>query len=404
MPSSRLKPREQDSHPTPGHQIAICHPGLVTTIRLSDLSSTTPVPVVLDTNILIADFHWTKAPFRLLLAEAEQGRVRLVVPKLVVQEAARNYAEKVVEAQKAHARARRSLAFFGRPNGDELDEADVRSLRSSFEEELSTRVEGAGGLLASYPSRAHADIVGRLLDRRKPFGPEGKGYRDTLIWATIVDLAAETDRILFVSSNHRDFAHSKNGNALHPDLQDDLAKLRPSATTVELVPDLDVFVNTYVQPSTIIFHEVSQLLSDEGFLAQMGEVISDAINRDLPPGTEIDVNPMDSSVEDLTTSNIETGALHNLQIQDARVIDPGAGYVFLYVEVDADLEGFQYKGDYYAEPHESPIELLSADWNEWFVHVGISTTLGVEIEARYDQESKTLSDGHVTATQVSILP
>ena len=57
-------------------------------MQLREEASSPPTVVVLDTNILVADFHWAKAAFRLLLAEADQGRVRLVIPQLVIQEAA----------------------------------------------------------------------------------------------------------------------------------------------------------------------------------------------------------------------------------------------------------------------------------------------------------------------------
>lgn len=372
-------------------------------VSLGEEAAHPPVPVVLDTNILVADFHWEKAAFRLLLAEAEGGRVLLLVPKLVVQEAARRYAEQVVEAQRAYVRARRSLAYFGRPIGEELEALDIKTLRVSFEEELSKRVKAAGGLLADYPQPSHSDIVVRLLDGRKPFGAEGKGYRDTLIWTTVLDLAIKSDRILFVSNNSKDFANSKERAALHPDLLDDLEGLGVSTTKVELLPDLDAFVKSFVQPGTVILDEVTQRLSDDDFLARVSAVVDEAIARDLPAGAEIDLDSMDSPVENLTVANVEAGALHNLQVQDARMLDSGEAYIFLYAEVDADLEGFQYKADYYVEPDESPVELLSADWNEWYVHVGISTTIGIEVEAKYDKESKELSDGHVTATQVSNL-
>ena len=51
---------------------------------------------------------------------------------------------------------------------------------------LSQEVKRMNTQSPDYADISHADIVTRDLKRRKPFQQNGKGYRDTLLWETIV--------------------------------------------------------------------------------------------------------------------------------------------------------------------------------------------------------------------------
>jgi len=51
---------------------------------------------------------------------------------------------------------------------------------------LSEEVKRMNAQSPDYADISHADIVTRDLKRRKPFQQNGKGYRDTLLWETIV--------------------------------------------------------------------------------------------------------------------------------------------------------------------------------------------------------------------------
>ena len=61
---------------------------------------------------------------------------------------------------------------------------------------------------------------GKMEDKpKKPFDENGKGFRDALIWLSILDFAEiiEDRKVIFISNNHKDFSESKM-NLLHPDL------------------------------------------------------------------------------------------------------------------------------------------------------------------------------------------
>jgi hypothetical protein len=73
------------------------------------------------------------------------------------------------------------------------------------------------------PRVSHEEVVKRDLLRRKPFGESGKGYRDTLIWETVLaELRREQSQMALVSHNIKDFAGPDR--MLHADLAKTCAK------------------------------------------------------------------------------------------------------------------------------------------------------------------------------------
>ena len=105
-----------------------------------------------------------------------------------------------------------------------------------YEDALRARLSEIGAEIVPIPRSINVlDLVRRAINRRKPF-PEGEGkkdgFRDTLIWRTLVEsIAAENDdcEVWLISTNHNDFGDRKaaeNDEAcpypLHPDLLDDL--------------------------------------------------------------------------------------------------------------------------------------------------------------------------------------
>ncbi|MBE0448432.1 MAG: DUF4935 domain-containing protein [Actinobacteria bacterium] len=92
----------------------------------------------------------------------------------------------------------------------------------------------------------------RELSRRKPFTLDGKGkgkgYRDALVWHTVIELVkGSSEPIAFVTKNWRDFSMGKDDRTLHHHLTDDLA-VQGLETRVELFENLQEFNEKYVKP------------------------------------------------------------------------------------------------------------------------------------------------------------
>jgi predicted nucleic acid-binding protein len=180
--------------------------------------------VVLDSNAVILDLRPAEDGWRRLCAAARAGRVSVGIPEIVVDELV------------AH-----------RTNRHQPDVADAITALAAWRDGRAERLVdkllggGAGFELLPYPEVTHRAVAARALARRRPFDRLGHdGYRDTLVWETVLALARSRPgaHVVFVSRNSKDFAAEVSpGAPLHPQLRDDVATLGAGAS-IELVHDL----------------------------------------------------------------------------------------------------------------------------------------------------------------------
>ena len=59
---------------------------------------------------------------------------------------------------------------------------------------------------------SHRKLVIKDLARQKPFSPKGRGYRDALIWETVLDTVhRHGEDVIFVTDNNSDFPTEEDG-------------------------------------------------------------------------------------------------------------------------------------------------------------------------------------------------
>jgi len=81
--------------------------------------------------------------------------------------------------------------------------------------------------IVDYSSVPHEILVEKAIRQRRPFRGKERGYRDALIWLSLLSLLKDENNsrdVFFVSSNANDFLDEGCGNkSLHPDLLVDIA-------------------------------------------------------------------------------------------------------------------------------------------------------------------------------------
>lgn len=180
--------------------------------------------VVLDSTELSSDFMCTGLKLQLVDHMFHETWLSVRVPASVVEETIANHAR---EASKLHvaarrlSRDRRRLGLEGAVSADD-ESFDYRSY-------LIDRFDRLGITVLPWPSVTHEELVARAVRRRPPFDEKGGGYRDSLVWADAVQLAASGCRVALVSS---DRAFTGPDSQLASALQDEIADLPGS---VELV-------------------------------------------------------------------------------------------------------------------------------------------------------------------------
>ena len=216
--------------------------------------------IIVDTNIIVADFQLHGASFRVALDGVQRTDCRLFVPEIVVAEVICKYREHMLEALTLQQKVR---AIFQRVTGrslvdDEAIEASVNAEIAEFAERFPRMLKNRGARLLPWPGVEHESVVRRLLAGRRPSRKDA-GYRDTLIWETIVAhlRSSPTSEATFVTHNTRDFWE---GAGLHPDLLQDLRNAQVDPVRLSVEESLVALNKRLFEPTLALLDEAKDQL------------------------------------------------------------------------------------------------------------------------------------------------
>jgi hypothetical protein len=206
--------------------------------------------LVPDTNIMHAGGYYLRAGrWPLLLAAARMGRIRLCVPEVVIRETVAHYKAELVEAQRLVNRGVRSLRHLTANRLPDLavDDEQVSEQVAIYQSWLRGAVLEHGEVLP-IPDVQHATLIDGVLSGRKPFSKGESGYRDALIWHTVMKAAANGP-LTFVTNDRNDFLTAK-GTALADDLVQDLAAATIATEAVRPLTQLDPVLDELLPEDT----------------------------------------------------------------------------------------------------------------------------------------------------------
>jgi predicted nucleic acid-binding protein len=165
------------------------------------------IRVVVDTNVM-GGANWQpleSGELRRLLDETRRGNLQLVVPEIVLREAANLWAELVVDEATSHQRSLRILRQAGVIDKEHAISLDEGSIRAAEEKRIQDLVTAAGGLIPSIPEISQDEVIERALRREQPFDQKGRnGYRDVILWESVLALEPG-DPIVFIAKDKRAF-------------------------------------------------------------------------------------------------------------------------------------------------------------------------------------------------------
>jgi hypothetical protein len=219
------------------------------------------VRLVVDTNVVGVDPPLSGNAMLRLLDASRRGTVNLIVCELVRAEAANGWAHRVDEQFRQERRTQQSLARLGveRPV---QSTSTVAELREQQRKRIDETLKSAGATSAPLPSSAHDVVVLRALDRRPPFDSEGKdGYRDSLLWETVLELAIR-EPVVFVSRDVRAYFNGAKEKGLHRLLVDEARQRCGREDAVRLFFDLDAAVDFTVAGTAVEQAQAAQVEAD----------------------------------------------------------------------------------------------------------------------------------------------
>ncbi len=341
------------------------------------------VCVVLDANALRRDRFFSKHASRLLVREAREGRIRLVIPEVALDEAINLYREDVSAHQVKIMRASQELSQLRADPGIDLEPLVVNEPLDDYRTFLSEIIRVTGAIVAPYPAIPHSEVVSRALRRDRPFDPDGRdGYRDTLIWETIKQVAQQHDeQIVFVSADPKAFSPNKDATALHRNLRDELEASGIQDERITRVDDVKTFTDEHVPNVEPVFLEIEHRIATEPeFRKSIDEQIGTGlrtltVNQPMQGTLPIYV-PFD--VDQISVNWVEN--ISELRVLSAKPFDEDV-LVELAAEATVELDLRVRKGD--APFLGEDIYIENAGFNDSFVRALTETQVDIEVEAIY---------------------
>ena len=334
--------------------------------------------ILLDTNPIVSDGFGSSANFKRLLELAHGHGITVYVPRVVLDEVVGRFAKDLSDSvEKAEA----ELAFMSRRIARDLGTLDtaldankeVESFRSAF----STRLVEAGVAVPQYPIASHKDVTDRAIFRRKPFRDNGVGYRDTLIWLTVLELADQVeDNIVLVTNNSQDFGDGPT--RLHGQLQEDLENRGHGRDKVALVTSIkDVvqqLVGSYLRQT--FFERPSETLENLDFDAEHELTLAIESEYSGRQWTAVDLGLV-SPIEALILDTVEEVTVAD--VRDTMEVEDGRVSCVIVSEVVAGFQGFMPAETWDQEDPDSPLTVVDQETKEH--HVLVATRIRMRCES-----------------------
>ncbi len=173
--------------------------------------------IVLDTNIVRLDgFENIKLLFSSAIIQLSKflnknrlTQVSLAMPQCVIEERIQQREEEIrKEILAVELGIKHIYAFSEEVSSPDFSKLDIEKY---YRQEAHEKLSGNKIEVISIPDLEHSTILKRALNRTKPFSKNDKGYKDTLIWLSILEDAKNNidTNYIFVTNNIKDFDHEE---------------------------------------------------------------------------------------------------------------------------------------------------------------------------------------------------
>ena len=249
--------------------------------------SNTARTLVIDANAVVhGSWGLTSPVWRVSLYQARSGLVQVIVPEVVVREIVGRYES---ELRSRTSKADRSIRALEELTGTESHPLviDVENAVREYEDRLRSTLSLAGVFVPPLPQVDLSRLVDRAIGRKRPFDDAGSGFRDSLLWETVIGAALENplSEVVLISNDARAFKASESSD-LHADLLDDLSS-RGEIGKVTLFEHLAAYFDEagYGAPS-LVAQIVEDLDKDQPGLRSHVEhaLVGAELSSELAPG------------------------------------------------------------------------------------------------------------------------
>ena len=270
--------------------------------------------VVVDTNIFHGDPRMRRANFRILLGQHAKGSVRLVLPEVVVREVPKLFATQLDAAVTAIKSAATKLRDLGHDPGA-INVPNVGKARVAYDKWLRNFLKERN--IEVSPLTGDVDeLLDQAVAERRPFRAKSMGFRDALIWRSVLQLAEE-DEVILVTKNWKDFAQDeKRPDVLHEHLREDLKAAGLAGDRLRLVASLEDFIKAEVPTADQVLTSAQLLLEEnDDWREQLFEAVHEALY-----GLDLEWSDRVTVVE-TASAEIDDVAVHDVKVEAIEIVD-----------------------------------------------------------------------------------
>lgn len=212
--------------------------------------------IAIDSNAIFHDFHLTNPSSQLLLKFARETRTRLLIPQIVLDETLNNFGREINLASDSINKLLR----------DDSPRIDIKEEITRFKSKLEAKLlKGLNAEILNIPDIAHNVLIKRAMMRKRPFNQQGSGYRDALIWFSLLEfLKKSKETAFFVTNDIKAFWNDKR-DALHPDLIEDLTLAGLQKESVSIFASVEDLNAKVIKPKLAAFDELRTVITKDQF-------------------------------------------------------------------------------------------------------------------------------------------
>jgi hypothetical protein len=179
---------------------------------------------VLDTNAIVRDPQFVGNGIQLFLYSSIKLSLGVCLPEVCEDEVKGLYKRDLIDGDKAIRKIKADIqkkTFW--KHSFPTDGISVDSWIEKFNDRIEYNKNHFKIKVLPYPKVDLKEIAQRASARKKPFKESGAGFRDYLIWKSILQILKRTkSKVCFISANTKDFFEQERP---HPDLISDLEAL-----------------------------------------------------------------------------------------------------------------------------------------------------------------------------------
>lgn len=350
--------------------------------------------VVLDSNIIIADFWLESTNFKVLFESAKKGNIKIYIPEIVLDEVINKYNQRLEEStRKIDSELKTFKKLSKADEKNPLTKSIIEKSVADYQKHLKKVVKENSIEVTKYPKTEHKFLAYKAMNKLKPFNSNEKGYRDCLIWENIKTLLTDYEsavtqpELVFISNNYKDFATSEY--ELHPDLISELEDEDFDSKSVIIYPKLTEFNDKQAKLFFVQSESFSKKLKNNEFwdFDLKSEITSYLFENYV--GSELFKYDVDYEYSEPTVRSIYED--FEIEITSVKKLNALDYLIDVSFEVVSEIDFFIDKSEYWSMDDDKKISIEDSNWNKWVMwassEISVPLTMSIIVDSELEVKS-----------------